>query len=100
VIDRAPTLLPVICLAVIGHTAFTASRMTVSLAAIALQAPAFVVGLLLSLYALLPMLLSVSAGRWIDRVGTRLPMLLGSVIVSVGFVLPAVWLAPASCSST
>jgi MFS family permease len=36
------------------------------------------VGLLLSLYALLPMLLSVSAfGRWIDRVGTRLPMLLG-----------------------
>ena len=88
----AATLLPVVCLAVIGHTAFTASRMTVSLAAIALQAPTFVVGLLLSLYALLPMLLSVAAGRWIDRVGTRLPMLLGSVVVSVGFVLPALWL--------
>jgi MFS family permease len=86
------TLLPVVCLAVIGHTAFTASRMTVSLAAIALQAPAFVVGLLLSLYALLPMLLSVAAGRWIDRVGTRLPMLLGSVVVSAGFVVPALWL--------
>ncbi len=91
--DHPPRLWPVICLGVIGHTAFSASRMTVSLAAISLQASAFVVGLLLSLYALLPMLLSVSAGRWIDRVGTRVPMLLGSAVVAVGFVLPAIWLS-------
>ena len=40
----AATLLPVVCLAVIGHTAFTASRMTVSLAAIALPETTTLVG--------------------------------------------------------
>ena len=65
----APSLFAVVSLAVISHSAFTASRMTVSLAAIEMGAPTVVVGLLLSLYALLPMLLSVSLGRWIDRVG-------------------------------
>lgn len=67
--------------------------MTSSLAAIQLKAPTYVVGLLLSLYALLPMLLSVTIGRWIDRVGTRLPMLLGSGLVAIGFATPAIWLS-------
>lgn len=85
-----------ICLAVISHTAFTASRMTVSLAAISMQAPTLVVGLLLSLYALLPMLLSVPLGRWIDRVGTRVPMLGGAVALGFAFVIPASWSALAA----
>ena len=89
----APSLFAVVCLAVISHTAFTASRMTVSLAAIKLMAPTYVVGLLLSLYALLPMLLSVTLGRWIDRVGTRVPMLLGASTLGVAFVIPAIWTA-------
>ena len=82
-------LLAVLSLAVISHTAFNASRMTVSLAAIQLKAPTYMVGLLLSLYALLPMLLSLPFGRWIDRVGTRLPMLLGAIGLAVGFSVPA-----------
>jgi len=86
-----PSLFAVVCLAVISHSAFTASRMTVSLAAIAMQAPTYVVGLLISLYALLPMLLSVALGRWIDRVGTRVPMLAGASTLGVAFVVPAVW---------
>ncbi len=89
----APSLFAVVCLAVISHTAFTASRMTVSLAAIKMGAPTYVVGLLLSLYALLPMLLSVSLGRWIDRVGTRVPMLLGASTLGLAFVVPAIWTA-------
>lgn len=91
--ERTPSLLAVVSLAVISHTAFSASRMTVSLAALAMHAPTFVVGLLLSLYALLPMLTSVSFGRWIDRVGTRVPMLLGAALLAAGFVLPALWLS-------
>lgn len=83
----------VVTLAVISHTAFTASRMTVTLAAIHLQAPTYVVGMLLSLYALLPMLLSVSIGRWIDRVGTRIPMLLGAITLGVAFIVPTLWLS-------
>ena len=38
---------------------------------------AFTVGVLMSLFALLPMVLAVSAGRWIDRVGPRRPLALG-----------------------
>lgn len=91
--EGTPALFPVICLSVISHMAFTASRMTVSLAAIQMKAPTVMVGLLLSLYALLPMLLSVSAGRWIDRVGTRLPMLLGSCLLAIGFIVPTIWLS-------
>ncbi len=75
----------------LGYCAFAASRLSVSLAAIHLQAPTYVVGLLLSLYALLPMLLSVSLGRWIDRIGTRRPMLIGLVGLMVAYVVPAVW---------
>lgn len=85
-----------VCLAVISHTAFTASRMTVSLAAISMQAPTLVVGLLLSLYALLPMLLSVPLGRWIDRVGTRGPMLAGAIALGIAFVVPALWMSMAA----
>jgi MFS family permease len=91
--QHQPSLFPVICLAVIGHTAFTASRLTVSLAAIQMKAPTLTVGLLLSLYALLPMLLSVHAGRWLDRVGTRVPMLTGTAVIGVGFAVPTVWLS-------
>ena len=89
----APSLFSLVFLTVISHTAFTASRMTGSLAAIQMQAPTVVVGLLLSLYALLPMLLSVPVGRWIDRSGTRRPMLAGAGLLGLGFVLPAVWMS-------
>ncbi len=86
----------VVTLAVISHTAFTASRMTVTLAAIHLHAPTYVVGMLLSLYALLPMVLSVSIGRWIDRVGTRIPMLIGAITLGVAFIVPTLWLSLAA----
>ena len=83
-----PTLFAVVCLAVISHTSFNASRMTVSLAALQLKAPTVQVGMLLSLYALLPMLLSVPCGRWIDRVGTRLPMIGGASMLALACALP------------
>ncbi|MEK9719870.1 MAG: MFS transporter, partial [Quisquiliibacterium sp.] len=88
---RQPTIHALIGLSMIGYCAFAASRLSVSLAAIHLQAPTVVVGLLLSLYALLPMLLSVWLGRWVDRVGTRRPMLIGLAGLMVSYLVPAVW---------
>ncbi|HWS74881.1 MAG TPA: MFS transporter [Quisquiliibacterium sp.] len=82
----------------LGHAAFTASRLTGSLAAIRLDAPTVVVGLLLSLYSVAPMLLSISMGRWIDRTGTRMPMLIGAVTMGLGLLAPALLLSvPALC---
>ncbi|MEN9315927.1 MAG: hypothetical protein RIS35_2320 [Pseudomonadota bacterium] len=85
----------------LGHAAYTASRLTTSLAAIRLDAPTAIVGLLLSLNAIAPMLLSIAMGRWIDRIGTRVPMLLGSVSMCVGLSVPALMLSvPALCFSS
>ncbi len=78
----------IIILLVLDHVAFNGSRVAVSLFAIHEQASALTVGTLVALYALLPALLSVSAGRWIDRIGLNQPMLIGSAGVGVGTMLP------------
>lgn len=78
-------------LVVFGHTAFNGSRVAVSLFALAKQASPLTVGVLLSLYALLPMLLAVPAGRLIDRMGPGRPLLAASALIALGVALPALW---------
>lgn len=84
----------IIILLVLNHVAFNGSRIAVSLFAIKQGASTLTVGSLVAVYALLPALLSVTAGRWIDRGGIAKPMLLGSIGVGVGtlapFLLPAI----------
>ena len=77
-----------IVLGILNHTVLTGSRVTVSLYALSLGSSTFVVGLLMGLYAFLPMLLGVAAGRLCDRIGVRKPMLIGSCGVAVAAVLP------------
>lgn len=77
-----------IVLGILNHTVLTGSRVTVSLYALSLGASAFVVGVLMGLYAFLPMLLGVSAGRLSDRIGVRKPMLAGSCGVAIAAALP------------
>jgi predicted MFS family arabinose efflux permease len=81
----------VILLTVLGHVGFVGSRVTVSLYAIHQQASPLTVGVLMSLYALVPMLLAVSAGRLIDRVGTFRPLAYGSATLVAGILLPFAW---------
>lgn len=87
----APTLVRVIAIAVLGHVIFVSARMTGTLYALAHQASAWTVGLLLALFALMPMFIAVSAGRWIDRVGARRPMRAGLTLLFMGALLPALW---------
>lgn len=77
-----------VALTILNHTAFAGSRVAVSLGALELGASPFAIGLLLSFYGLLPMFLSVPAGRWIDRVGMRLPMLAGTGLLAFGVAVP------------
>ncbi len=89
-------LLVVLC----NITCLRASRMLVSLYAIDLGAEQYVIGLVIALYALLPALLAVFAGRLSDRIGPRWPMLGGSVGVVAGLVIPWLWpTLPALCVS-
>ena len=80
-----------VVLTILTHTAFNGSRMLVSLYAIHLHASAFTVGTLMSSFALLPMLLAVSAGRLIDRGGARWPLFAASLMVALGALLPYFW---------
>ena len=82
------TLAALIPLGIANHAVFTGSRVIVSLDALSRGASPFTVGVLVSLYALLPMFLSVVAGRVVDRIGARRPMLLGSVLIGVAATLP------------
>jgi MFS family permease len=85
------TLYFLIFITLLNHSAFAGSRVAVSLYAIHLHATPFTVGSLMALYAVLPMLLAVSMGRLIDRIGTRFPMLVGSIAVGAGTLLPFLW---------
>jgi MFS family permease len=77
---------------VLAHLAFVGSRMATTLFALHLGASAFTVGLLMSLFALLPMLLSVSSGRLIDRIGPRRPVATALLALAGAATLP--WLFP------
>jgi predicted MFS family arabinose efflux permease len=79
----------IVILLVLNHVAFNGSRIAVSLFALKHEgASALTVGGLMAVYALLPALLSVAAGRWIDREGVNRPMLIGTVGVGLGTVAP------------
>ena len=78
----------VILLTVLSHIGFVGSRITVSLSAIQQQASPFTVGLLMSLYAAVPMLLAVHAGRFIDRIGVLRPLAWSGAAVVAGILLP------------
>lgn len=81
----------IIILMVLDHVAFNGSRVTVTLYAIHLGASALTVGTLMAMYALLPAMLSVAAGRWVDRNGMQRPLQLGSIGVCVGTSLPFIF---------
>ncbi len=67
------------------------SRVVASLLALKLGANSFTIGLLISVYAVFPLMLGVYSGRLSDRYGARRPMLAGIVLLAAGLVLPAVW---------
>lgn len=85
------TLARIIAIAVLTHMAFVAARMTASLYALANGASTFTVGVIMALFALVPMLIGVRAGRWLDAVGQWRPTLTGTLLVLGGTLLPALF---------
>ena len=85
------TLLNIIALGVLTHTTFVSSRMVGSLYALDNGASTFTVGVLMALFALVPMLTAVRAGRWLDAVGPLKPLAAGVAMVACGAMLPAIF---------
>ena len=67
----------IVLMSTLFNTALGGSRVAMSLLAIDLGANPFGVGLLAALYGVFPMLLAIYAGKLIDRVGARGPMIAG-----------------------
>ncbi len=79
-----------ILLTVLSHVGFVGSRITVSLSAISQGASPLAIGVLMALYAVIPMLLAVQAGRLVDRVGAFRPIAIAGAVVAAGMLLPLV----------
>ena len=79
----------VVVATVLTHTAFNGGRLAISLTALAAGATPFTVGVLMSLIAALPMLLAVPAGRLVDRIGVRYPILAGVALLGLSVSVPA-----------
>ena len=75
---------------VFAHAAFNGSRLNISLLALSEGASPLTVGVLMSLFSALPMFLGVSAGRLVDRVGIRRPILACTAILAASVFLPGV----------
>jgi predicted MFS family arabinose efflux permease len=73
---------------VLAHAAFNGSRLTISLNALALGASPLTVGVIMSLFAALPMIFGVPAGRLVDRIGVRWPMLAAVAFLALMVALP------------
>jgi predicted MFS family arabinose efflux permease len=75
---------------VLAHSAYNGSRLAISLNALSMGASALTVGVLMSLFAALPMMLSIASGRLVDRIGVRRPILLSVAFLALAVALPGV----------
>jgi MFS family permease len=88
------TLYLIAALTVLLHLSFAGMRVLLSLFALHLAATPLTVGVLMSLLAAVPMFFAVAWGRYVDRVGTRAPMMIGAASVVcaglLGYAVPRV----------
>ncbi|MBM3347277.1 MAG: MFS transporter [Betaproteobacteria bacterium] len=75
------------CCLIVGE----GTRLAIMLNALHLQASPMVVGVLGSLFSVLPALTSVASGRWVDRTGAARPMLYSALIVAAGAAIAVAW---------
>jgi MFS family permease len=67
-------------LSIAVHSCYIGSKVVVSLHALALGASQLLIGVLASLYAVMPLMLGVYSGRLADTIGMRVPMLVGAAL--------------------
>jgi MFS family permease len=84
-------LAPLVVATVFAHIAFNGSRLTISLFALREGGSPLTVGVLMSLFSALPMLLGIVAGRLVDRVGIRKPILIAVWALAVAVFLPGMF---------
>ncbi len=82
------TIYLIILMGILSQIGFNGSRIAVSLYALELGANQFAIGVLVALYSVFPMLLAIAVGQFVDRVGPRLPLLIGVIGMGLALLLP------------
>ncbi len=88
-----PLLLPLILVTLTGHMAMSGGRLSGSLYALNAGSPEWVVGLFMATFSVLPTLVVMSLGRWVDRIGALPVLRIGVLAVLIGAVVPVLWLS-------
>jgi MFS family permease len=78
-------------LAVLNQIGLKGSKMLVALHAIDLGASPFTIGMLVSMYAIFPLMLAVYAGRISDRLGVCAPLMLSSFGMGGSLLIPSLF---------
>ncbi len=78
----------VYALSVLNVTSIQAVRVVLVLYALNLEAQPLTIGILSAAFSLFPMLLGVTAGKVMDRYGSRWPLILGAIGSGVGMLIP------------
>jgi len=73
---------------VLVHAGSGGAKVALPLHALHLGVDPFSVGVIMAMWALVPMLIALYVGRLVDRVGPRLPMLCGTIGVVVALLVP------------
>ena len=80
---------------ILAHMGTIGAKLLLALFAIDLGASPLQVGITFAMFSILPAILAISAGRWVDRIGVRLPLLLGcgclALSIGIVFLTPALW---------
>ncbi|MEO5685958.1 MAG: MFS transporter [Burkholderiaceae bacterium] len=79
----------IVALCVLNHVAMAGSRVALALHALRLGVPSLGLALMLAPYALTSALGALPIGRWVDRVGARMPALAGMAVTTLGLAVAA-----------
>ncbi|MES2563405.1 MAG: MFS transporter [Pseudomonadota bacterium] len=75
----------------LNMSAFRGSKVAVTLFAIELGAPQLSIGLIIAMYSVFPVMLGLYAGKLTDRLGVRMPMIGGTLGVTLALLVPFVF---------
>ncbi len=89
------TIIHVAVIVMLTHLGVIGAKLLIALFAIDLGATPLQVGLTYALFSILPAVFAISAGRWVDRIGVRAPLLIGcggaALAITVVYLSPGLW---------
>lgn len=88
-----PQIFSLVAISLLAHVTLSGGRVASSLFVLQEGHSEFIAGLTYGLYGLMPALLSLSIGRWVDRVGPRRIMQLSLFTIVLGLLFPTLHLS-------